>query len=232
MEKQCIGCKIPKKLEEFYFKKTSNYHSSYCKECERENSKKYRIVKKEQCKIYNKQYKENKKQELIEKNKIYYQKNKEKRTEYSQKYHANNREINNEKNRQRSKKLSSKLKRNERLRNRKKNDIIFKLRCDISRTICDSFKKNNLKKTNKSTSILGCTFPEFKIFLESQFEVWMNWSNHGCYTKKTKTWQLDHIIPISSAKTKEDLIRLNHFSNFRPLESLENLLKSNKKITL
>lgn len=33
---------------------------------------------------------------------------------------------------------------------------------------------------------------------------------------------INHIIPISSAKTIEDVIRLNHYTNFQPLDSYEN----------
>jgi hypothetical protein len=30
-------------------------------------------------------------------------------------------------------------------------------------------------------------------------------------------WDIDHIIPISKASTKADVLKLNHFSNFQPL---------------
>jgi hypothetical protein len=66
--------------------------------------------------------------------------------------------------------------------------------------------------------ILGCTFLEFKIYIESKFESWMTWNNHGKYNGTLNFgWDLDHIIPISKALTKEDLLKLNHFSNFQPL---------------
>ena len=45
-----------------------------------------------------------------------------------------------------------------------------------------------------------------------------------------ETWQLDHIVPISSAKTEDDIYKLNHYSNLRPLCSKKNLEKSNKII--
>ena len=47
----------------------------------------------------------------------------------------------------------------------------------------------------------------------------MNWSNHGKYKNGTFNfgWDLDHIIPICSAITEEDVIRLNHYTNFQPL---------------
>jgi hypothetical protein len=50
----------------------------------------------------------------------------------------------------------------------------------------------------------------------------MNWENQGTY------WHMDHIIPISSAETEEDVYRLNHYTNFQPLYWLDNLRKGNK----
>jgi len=59
----------------------------------------------------------------------------------------------------------------------------------------------------------------------------MNWNNYGVYNSKGKrTWNIDHIIPISLAQTKEEIIKLNHHTNLRPLCSKENLGKSNKII--
>ena len=37
-----------------------------------------------------------------------------------------------------------------------------------------------------------------------------------------KTWDIDHITPISSAETEDDVIKLNHFTNFQPLCSYTN----------
>ena len=57
--------------------------------------------------------------------------------------------------------------------------------------------------------------------LESKFTEEMSFDNYG-------KWHIDHIIPISSAKTEEDIIRLNHYTNFQPLWAVDNLRKSNK----
>ena len=51
----------------------------------------------------------------------------------------------------------------------------------------------------------------------------MSWDNRA-------EWHLDHIIPISFAETEEEVIILNHYTNFRPLWSNANLIKSNKII--
>ena len=74
--------------------------------------------------------------------------------------------------------------------------------------------------------ILGCLFEEFKQYIENQFADWMTWDNHGNpddgILELNKTWDLDHIIPISEAKDESDIIRLNHYANFQPLCSYTN----------
>jgi hypothetical protein len=75
-----------------------------------------------------------------------------------------------------------------------------------------------IKKNSKTEQILGCTFQEFKQYLESKFESWMSWDNYGLYNGQPEYgWDIDHIIPNSKGKTKEDVIRLNHYSNLQPL---------------
>ena len=58
----------------------------------------------------------------------------------------------------------------------------------------------------------------------------MNWDNYGnCEENIYKcSWHLDHIVPISKAKTEEDIYLLNHWSNFQPLCSVENNNKRGK----
>ena len=51
----------------------------------------------------------------------------------------------------------------------------------------------------------------------------MTWDNYGKYNGCINFgWDIDHIIPISSAKTEEEVYKLNHFSNFQPLCSKVN----------
>jgi hypothetical protein len=69
--------------------------------------------------------------------------------------------------------------------------------------------------------ILGCTIQEFKLHIEFQFKDGMSWDNRG-------EWHIDHIMPLSMAKTEDELVRLNHYKNLRPLWAHENLTKSDK----
>ena len=41
---------------------------------------------------------------------------------------------------------------------------------------------------------------------------------------------IDHIIPISTAKTEEEIIKLNHYSNLQPLCSYTNRVIKRDKV--
>ena len=76
-------------------------------------------------------------------------------------------------------------------------------------------------KKSRTYDILGIDYEEFKIYIENQFLEGMTWGNHG-------KWHLDHKIPISWGKTEEEVIKLNHYTNFQPLWTCDNLSKGNK----
>ena len=105
---------------------------------------------------------------------------------------------------------------------RKKNkyltDINYRIKVKIRNIIFKSFKRFGYSKVSKTNEILGCSFEEFKLHLESNFEDWMTWENKGLYNGEPNYgWDIDYIIPISSAETEDDIIRLNHYTNLQPL---------------
>ena len=71
----------------------------------------------------------------------------------------------------------------------------------------------------KSEQILGCSFKFFREHIESQFKEGMSWLNHG-------KWHLDHKVPLEMATSVEELIKLNHWTNFQPLWADDNYDKS------
>ena len=112
---------------------------------------------------------------------------------------------------------------NEYVKKRKLVDPVFKLSYNIRNMVCEAIKKGHYSKKSKSQEILGCSFEELKKHLESKFEPWMNWNNHGKYNKELNFgWDIDHIIPLSSAKTENEILKLCHFSNLQPLCSRVN----------
>lgn len=107
------------------------------------------------------------------------------------------------------------------LKNRMKVDPLFKLKYSIRLLIRSSLNNSGYSKSERTESILGCSIFEFKNYLESKFKEGMSWENRS-------EWHIDHIVPSSWAKTKEDLIKLNHYTNLQPLWKYDNLQKSNK----
>ena len=104
--------------------------------------------------------------------------------------------------------------------NKEKNPL-FKLQCNLRSLISKSISRQGYKKNTKSQKIIGCDFIELKTYLEKQFTEGMNWDNYG-------RWHIDHIYPSSLAKTEEEIIKLNHYTNFQPLWAEDNIRKGNK----
>jgi hypothetical protein len=174
---------------------------------------------------YHKEYREKNKVSISEKRKEYYKKNKEEIKQKVSDYTSENREYVNKRkknNRDKNKKYYNELNRKY-IKNKKSNNPLFKLTCSIRSLISQSFKGQYTKKSKKTIEILGCTFDEFKIYIESQFTEEMNWNNYSIY------WQLDHKIPISWAKDENEVYRLNHYTNFQPLYWKENISKGNRR---
>ena len=124
---------------------------------------------------------------------------------------------------------------NERMRlykkNRKKNDVLYKCSIILSQIVNNSINLYGVEKSRRSKDIIGLSKYDFRLYIESKFETWMSWDNYGLYNGELNFgWDIDHIIPLSSAKTEDDMICLNHYTNLQPLWAKENLSKGNKLI--
>ena len=112
---------------------------------------------------------------------------------------------------------------------RRKNNPLLKIQESYSSSLRRAFQSIFKQKNVKSSQVLGCTNEEFREFLESKFYnhpitgEQMSFDNYGLYG-----WHLDHIVPISTAKSEEDVKQLSHYSNIQPLWAEDNLKKSNK----
>lgn len=172
----------------------------------KEKQKEWYQANKERLRAKRKEYYE----KNIDKIKQYRKDNKDKIKESNYQYYIKNNEIINDK---RTKKWKEKY----------DNDPMFKLKHNIRTSLQRLFKVTNLKKITKTEILLGCSFEDFKVYLESKFEPWMNWDNYGLYNGEPNYgWDIDHIIPLSSAKTVEDTIKLSNYNNLQPLCSKVN----------
>ena len=104
---------------------------------------------------------------------------------------------------------------------KRKTDPLFKLKWNLRGRTFKAFKSKGYKKESKTAKILGASYRIVKKHLERQFTDGMNWDNYG-------EWHVDHIIPLASANTKDELINLCHFRNLQPLWAADNLSKGCK----
>lgn len=201
--KTCYKCKNEKNIC-FYSinKKSKDGLYSYCNDCR----KQYRLENIEKIKKQDKEY--SKTTKFKDSQKIY--------------------------------KFNNKNKINETRREYRKNvlvkDPMFKLKSGVRDLIRNRLKQNNVNKKDKTETILGCTFSDFKTYIENLWShpnnldengnVWMNWDNYGNpkdgIYEPNKTWDFDHIIPSSKAINKDDVFKLNHYTNLQPMCSYVN----------
>lgn len=184
------------------------------REKNKENLRIKRMLNKEKIKEAGKIYREKNKDKIKEKREKNKNQVNEKKKNYDKEYYI--------KNKEKIKKYYSKHKKrtNENLKRRKLIDPLYKLKCNTRTLIQGTFKNKGYKKKILSEKILGCSIEEFKRYLESKFEPWMSWENKGLYNGQFNYgWDTDHIIPICSAQSEEDIIKLNHYTNFQPLDS-------------
>ena len=74
---------------------------------------------------------------------------------------------------------------------------------------------------NKTFDFVGCEPKMLIKYIEEQFNNGLSWENYG-------EWHIDHIIPLSSAQTEEELYKLCHFTNLQPMWALDNIKKGSK----
>lgn len=105
------------------------------------------------------------------------------------------------------------------------NDIQYKLKKRLRNRLSDALRKN--VKMGSAIKDLGCSLEFLKQHLESLFQPGMTWDNYG---NKPGNWSIDHIYPLSRVDltNREELLKVVHYTNLRPLWHIDNLKKGNK----
>lgn len=190
--------------------------------------------------LINKDYRKRNPNKLKEYNKLRHIKEREKNLEYQRTYRKNNKEVLAKKDSERKKKAmlenpekireykrksskKNKVKTYQKNRTKLKEDINYKLSTILRQRINKALTGNY--KSGSAVKDLGCCISEFKIYLESKFQVGMTWENYGRYG-----WHIDHIIPLSyyNLSIREQFLKACHYTNLQPLWALENLQKGNR----
>lgn len=203
--KKCTKCKIQKPYSEFSRNKNKKDGlQCHCRSC----VKLYQQENKEKISLKRQQYREKNKKSLREIAKNYRKILKQYYRDYNKNYYQENKKRINKQNAIWQK-------------NRMKTHPLYKLKRLVKNRINASLKSNDYIKKQNSLEYLGCNANFYIKYLSSKFKKGMSWENHG-------EWHIDHIIPLSSANTEEELIKLFHYKNTQPLWAKENLKKGAK----
>lgn len=236
--KVCTKCNIEKDEDEFY------KNRSYCKKCIAEYKRSYHVKNRERILQKHKEYYAEHSDEIINRSKVYYENNKEKKHIYDKERNIRNKEkirLYGQKYYIEHKKEC--IERGRKLTNKKyKSDSLFKLRVRLSCEIKRALRKNNSSKKGHSIlEYLPYSIQELKNHLESLFEPWMNWNNHGKYVniwddndQSTWVWNIDHIIPQSDLRytsmEDDNFKKCWSLDNLRPLSAKQNIIEGTNRI--
>jgi len=222
--KTCAKCQEIKLISEFTRNSQNlDKHCNFCRTCDSQRRKKLRQDNLEEVKLKERQYYKENREMILTTKKCWAKVNRNKINKVKQKHFIKHRKSVLEQKRRWREKNINRIREQERERRRHKIklDPLYRCRVAIGKLITISIKGKGYKKNTKTEQILGCPIKEFKTYLADRFKPGMDWLNHG-------EWHIDHIKPVSLAETKEEVLKLNHYSNFQPLWAEDNLRKGAK----
>ncbi len=211
--KICVKCKIEKSLTDFSKGNGVDGLFCWCKDCHHEygRTNKIRIKSRAHARYEKnkeaiskklKEYYETHRVEIIEKQKIYQETHKEERKLYLKQNNETIRAY---------------------VRNKRKNDINFRLTGSLRNRVRKAVK--GINKSKSTLELIGCSIEELKQYLEKHFQLGMNWDNYNY-----RGWHIDHIRPCASfdLNKPEEQRKCFHFTNLQPMWRKENQKKGSK----
>ena len=244
--KICSKCGKEKPISEFsksYNKKYDKYYyRTECHDCtlilnrqyelkrkdrteyRKKYNKDYREKNKEQLDKANKEYRESHKEEIQKQRKEYYELHKEERIAQQKEYYEKNKDkiidYHHKYNKENSKELVKKAWEYQKYKT--KTDDFYKFKRLIRDCVLKSFKRTNHRKSSYAKEIIGTDFEKAWEYLKDTWK-----KNYGT-EYNGEPYHIDHIIPLSTAKNEEEVIKLCHYTNLQLLKPEDNLEKSDK----
>lgn len=110
------------------------------------------------------------------------------------------------------------------MRERAQKDPVFRLQARCRKRLWAALREGGYTKKSRSFDMIGCSLDYLVAYLEAQFHDGMTWENYG-------QWHVDHIVPLASAKSEDEVISLFHYSNLQPLWAADNIAKGARLVT-
>lgn len=207
---KCKGCaseyaKTHRKEINTYYRKRRAEDPEY-RERDKQRKEKYRCS--EEGRTKEEEYRRTHKEEIDRRSKEHYTNNKDRKKELGKLWKKNN---------------PDKYKELVRKQNQKKRqDPIGNLSNRLRLSMRKAYRKGGVSKTGRTFSLLGYTPKQ----LYNHLSVFYTQPCQRCGSDiDSLNAHMDHILPIGTAKTEEDIIRLNQLGNLRMICSVCNLKK-------
>ena len=143
---------------------------------------------------------------FLEQNRQYQLEHREEKLAYLREYHRKNKDRVREQSRaQRKKRLAT--------------DPIYKTKRQAQLSIWKAFNGNGYISMDKIKYWVGCSADELTAHLKRTWEEEYHVKWNG------QPYNVDHIIPLVTARTVEDVRRLNHYTNLRLITPEDNFAK-------
>lgn len=114
---------------------------------------------------------------------------------------------------------------NQYLKNKRETDSSHRLEVNIKSRTHHGLRNSETRKSVSNVYLLGCSYKQLRVYLESLFTEGMSWDNYG-----KGGWEVDHIKPCASfdlSDLKQQRICF-HYTNLQPLWRIDNRKKSDK----
>lgn len=112
---------------------------------------------------------------------------------------------------------------NQHIRERKQADPIYKLKCQARTTIYKSFARTGNVKSERCEKLVGLSMDDFVAYLKQTYE-----QTYGRPWDGVADVHIDHIVPLATAQTEEDVKRLCNYTNLRLITAEDNQRKGAK----
>lgn len=226
--KVCTKCGVEKEFEAFHKKAKGRVgRVGQCKACIAAYGKLYRVKFRDVKSQSDKNYREKNKEALKIKQKEYALKNRERICDRAKKWQRDNPEAFKARRNKWTAENKDRVNdyKKQWMREKRETDPCFYLTQIVMAQVNKALFARGGNKPKRTSEYIGCDWDALLIHIERQFTDGMSWDNRG-------EWHVDHIIPLATANTVEDVIPLLHFTNLRPLWAKDNLEKGDTRLLL
>ena len=180
--------------------------------------KAYRQAHKDEFRERDRQYAETHKEQIAKRYKEWAKANAERLAEYNKQYRTANAEAISEQRKDYAKKNRKKI--TKYYLNKRATDPLFKVSTQVRGLIRASLLKRGYSKDTNTYDIIGC---DYETLWQHLKQSWLD--NYG-QEWNGEPYHIDHIIPLATAKTEQEVKDLCYYKNLQLLKPRDNLVKN------